>query len=38
MAAGRQRKMVNTMKADEDKEEEEGGGGGKEPARTADVV
>jgi hypothetical protein len=37
MAAGRQRKMVNTMKADEDKEEEEGGGG-KELARTADVV
>jgi hypothetical protein len=37
MAAGRQRKMVNTIKADEDEDEEEGGGG-KEPARTADVV
>jgi hypothetical protein len=36
MAAGRQRKMVNTMKAEVEDEEE--GGGGKEPARTADVV
>jgi hypothetical protein len=37
MAAGRQRKMVNTIKAEYEKEEEEGGGG-KEPARTVDVV